>query len=341
MHFLYIVTLVTMNTLLQSIQHHQRFVLTTHVNPDGDAVGSEIAFGLWLQARGKTVHIVNHSATPSVYRFLDPEGSIRVFDPGVDATLLEQADVIVLLDANHLSRVMSMEPFVRKSTARKICIDHHLDPEPFADASLIDPEATSTGEILYHLFRAAGSEPIPPRIAQSLYIAILTDTGSFRYPRVGPDTHRMIAQLIESGADPVELYNQVYNRWSPGRLKLLGEMLSRLETAFDGRLVYVTITQEILKHTGTLEEDTDNFTTYLMSMEGVVAGILFLELNEGFKISFRSHGDVPINELAQEFGGNGHKNAAGARISNATLSEVRAAVLSAAGKFVLAGETSL
>ena len=323
-----------MNTLLQFLQQHQQFVLTTHVNPDGDAVGSEIALGLWLQAQGKTVHIINHSVTPSVYRFLDPEGTIRVFDPAVDAATLEDADAIVLLDTNHVSRVMSMEPFVRKSPARKICIDHHLDPEPFANLSLINPDATSTGEILYHFFQAAGAGSVSPLIAQSLYVAILTDTGSFRYPRVGAETHRMIAHLIESGADPVNLYNLVYNRWSHGRLRLLGEMLSHLEIAYGGRLVYVTVTQGMLRHTGTLEEDTDNFTSYLMSMEGVVAGILFLELNQGFKVSFRSHGDVPINELAQEFGGNGHKNAAGARFFNALLSEVRTAVVSAAGKFV-------
>lgn len=323
-----------MNTLLQFLQQHQRFVLTTHVNPDGDAVGSEIALGLWLQAQGKTVQIINHSATPFVYRFLDPEETIRVFDPGVDAATLEGTDAIILLDTNHVSRVMSMEPFVRKSPAQKICIDHHLDPEPFADIPVINPDATSTGEILYHFFQTAAAGPVSPRIAQSLYVAILTDTGSFRYPRVGAETHRMIARLIESGADPVELYNQVYNRWSPGRLRLLGEMLSHLETAYGGRLVHVTVTQEMLKHTGTLEEDTDNFTSYLMSMDGVVAGILFLELNQGFKISFRSHGDVPINELAQQFGGNGHKNAAGARFSDALLSEVRTAVVSAAEKFV-------
>ncbi len=323
-----------MNTLLRFLQQHQRFVLTTHVNPDGDAIGSEIALGLWLQAQGKTVHIINHSVTPFVYRFLDPDETIRVFDPGVDAATFDGADAIVLLDTNHVSRVMSIEPFFRKSPAMKICIDHHLEPEPFADFSVINPDATSTGEILYHFFQAASAGAVAPRIAQALYVAILTDTGSFRYPRVGAETHRMIARLIESGADPVELYNQVYNRWSPGRLRLLGEMLSRLETAYGGRLVYVTVTREMLKQTGTQEEDADNFTSYLMSMDGAVAGILFLELNKGFKISFRSHGDVPINELAQEFGGNGHKNAAGARWSDAVLSEVRDAVVAAAEKFL-------
>ncbi len=323
-----------MKTLLQFFQHHLRFVLTTHVNPDGDAIGCEMALGLWLRSQGKTVHIINHDATPFVYRFLDPDGIIRVFDPAADAETLRDADAIILLDTNHVSRVQSMESFVRNSPAAKICIDHHLDPEPFADLSLINPDATSTGEILYHLFRATSSYTIPPHIAQALYVAILTDTGSFRYPRVNAETHRMVARLIECGADPVDLYNQVYNRWSPGRLRLLGETLSRVEIAYGGRLVHVSITQEMLRRTGTLEEDTDNFTSYLMSMDGVVAGILFLELERGFKISFRSHGDVAINTLAQEFGGNGHMNAAGARFADGSLADVRTAVVAAAGKYV-------
>jgi len=323
-----------MKTLLQFFQHHLRFVLTTHVNPDGDAIGCEMALGLWLQSQGKTVHIINHDATPFVYRFLDPNGIIRVFDPATDAATLADADAIVLLDTNHVSRVQSMEPFVRNSPAARICIDHHLDPEPFADLALINPDATSTGEILYHLFQAASSHAIPPRVAQALYVAILTDTGSFRYPRVNAETHRMVARLIEWGADPVDLYNRVYNRWSPGRLRLLGEMLSRIEIAYGGRLVHVSITQEMLRRTGTLEEDTDNFTSYLMSMDGVVAGILFVEMRQGFKISFRSRGDVPVNRLAQEFGGNGHLNAAGARFADGSPAEVHAAVVAAAEKYV-------
>jgi bifunctional oligoribonuclease and PAP phosphatase NrnA len=323
-----------MDTLLEFFGQHNNFVLTTHVNPDGDAIGCEVALALWLQHLGKTVHIINHSATPFVYQFLDPGRSIRVFNPAADAATLQTAEAIVLLDTNHVSRVASMEPFVRKSPARKVCIDHHLDPEPFAEIMLIRPEATSTGEILYDLFRSSGDGRIPQSVAQALYVAIMTDTGSFRYPRVGAATHRMIAALIESGADPVDLYNKVFNRWSPGRLKLLGEMLSHLETAYDGRLAYVTVTQEMLRRTETFEEDTDNFTSYLMSMDGVLAGIFFLELTPGFKISFRSHGEIPINELAREFGGNGHKNAAGARCHNGALDEIRSSVVAAAGKYL-------
>jgi bifunctional oligoribonuclease and PAP phosphatase NrnA len=323
-----------MTTLLDFLRPLQTLVLTTHVNPDGDAIGCEMAFALWLQSQGKTVHVINCSPTPFIYTFLDRENLIRVFDPGRDAQTIEKADAIVVLDTNHLSRTMAMEPYIRKSRAKKVCIDHHLEPEPFADASLIRTEATSTGEILFDLFRATGDATLAPSVARALYVAIMTDTGSFRYPRVGAATHRMVAQIIESGADPVELYNLVYNRWSPGRLRLLGEMLSSLETAYDGKLAYVTVTQEMLRRTGALEEDTDNFTSYLMSMDGVLAGILFLELAPGFKVSFRSHGNIPINELAREFGGNGHKNAAGARFGNGSLREIRLSIVQAAGKYL-------
>lgn len=326
-----------MNTLLQFFQNHQRFVLTTHVNPDGDAIGSEMALALWLTERGKSVQIINHSPTPFVYRFLDPRETIRVFNPASDIGALRDADAIVLLDTNHVNRTVSMEEPIRRSPARKICIDHHLDPEQFTDIALLNPDATSTGEILYTLFRRAESGAISRPIAEALYVAIMTDTGSFRYPRVGAETLRIAAQLIECGADPVELYGQVYNRWSPGRLRLLGEMLSNLETAYEGQLAHATITQEMLQRTGTLEEDTDNFTSYIMSLDGVVAGIFFLELNPGFKISFRSHGDVPINKLAQEFGGNGHKNAAGARFTDGSLAGIRSRVIVAAGKYLNEG----
>jgi phosphoesterase RecJ-like protein len=323
-----------MNELTEFFKARRRFVLTTHMNPDGDAIGSEMALALWLRAIGKTVHIINHNSTPFVYRFLDPDETTLVFDPVRDAGTLQNADAIVVLDTNHLSRIASMEQLVRSSPAKKICIDHHLDPEPFSDIALIISDATSTGEILFSLLRPEHQGTLPRNIAEALYVAVMTDTGSFRYPRVGVATHQMVAELIRSGADPVELYGQVYNRWSLGRMRLLGEMLSTMETAHNGRLAYVTVTQDMLRRTGTLEEDTDNFTTYPMSIEGVIAGILFVELQSGFKISFRSHGDVPINELAQEFGGNGHKNAAGARIANNCLTEVRSSVLAAAQKYL-------
>jgi phosphoesterase RecJ-like protein len=164
----------------------------------------------------------------------------------------------------------------------------------------------------------------------------MTDTGSFRYPRVDADIHRIVADLIERGADPVAVYSNVYERWSNGRIHLLGEMLAGMQTTENGMLAHVSVTQEMLRRTGTAEVDTDNFTIYPMSVEGVLVGILFLELKDGVKISVRSRGAIPINELAKEFGGNGHLNAAGARLHHGSLEEVRNAVVRAAAKYLSA-----
>ncbi len=313
---------------------HQKFVLTTHVNPDGDGLGSELALAEYLLSRGKTVSVINHSATPDFYLFLDPAGRILKFDEVRDSLAIANADVIVVMDTNHPDRLRTMERHVLDSRATKICIDHHLEPADFAQHYIIDDDATSTGEIVYKLLVGINGTSLSAGIASSLFCAIMTDTGSFRYPRVDPETFRICAHLIECGADPVEIYHQVYEQWTPGRMELLGEALASLHTEHAGKLAHISITQEFLKKTGTTEVDTDNFTTYPMSVKGVVVGILFIGLANGVKISFRSKGDIPINELAKEFGGNGHKNAAGARLYDVTLENVREKVLNAAMKYI-------
>jgi len=317
-------------------QQQQKFVLTTHVNPDGDGLGSEIALAEWLSSQGKEVTILNHSDTPSNYRFLDPHKRIFRFDPSKDSEAIAEADVIVIFDTNQPERLKSMQHQVLQSKATRVCIDHHPEPSPFAHHYLIDETATSTGEITYSLLLRLNGEHLPPLIAQALYCAIMTDTGSFRYSNVDPDIHRIVAHLLECGADPQVAYRSVYEQWSPGRIQLLGRALETLSTEYDGALAHITVTQEMLRHTGTSEVDTDNFTTYPMSVGGVVVGILFLELKDGIKISFRSRGDIPINELAKEFQGNGHKNAAGARLYNVSLDMIKPRVLLAAGKYLQA-----
>ncbi len=324
----------SIDSILPLFNQRSTFVLTTHVSPDGDGLGSEIALAEWLADRGKKVSVINYSRTPEVYLFLDPNHRIERFNEARHAAIIRDAEVIVILDTNHPDRLRSMKSHVLMSSAVKVCIDHHLDAAPFADNYLLDDDATSTGEIVYRLLSQLQKDPLPPLIATALYCAIMTDTGSFRYPRVDPDIHRITARLIESGADPVGSYTEVFEQWSAGRIQLLGEMLAGLKTACDGRLAYVTVTQAMLKSTGTAEEDTENFTVYPMSVRGVVAGILFLEMTNGLKVSFRSKGDIRINELAKEFGGNGHLNAAGARLYDVTLEEARDRVLAAAHRYL-------
>lgn len=316
------------------IRRHARFVLTTHVNPDGDGLGSELALLAGLRRLGKQGTIVNHSPTPDFYRWLDPAGLVERYAPARHDALLAGADAILILDTNQPDRLRDMEAPVRASRAERAVIDHHLDPHPFADAYFIDPEATSTGEMVFRLLESFPEVALDAEIAVPLYTAIMTDTGSFRYPRTGAATHRIASRLIERGADPPSIFGQVYETWSPGRMRLLGEALDTLSLSGGGSVASMLTTREMFSRTGTTPVETDTFSTYPMNIRGVRIGILFTELADGVKISFRSKGTIPVNLLAKEFGGNGHLNASGARMHDVTLGEVVPRVLAAAEKYL-------
>ena len=323
------------NTCKKIIDEKKIFLLTTHVDPDGDGLGSEIALARHLKKRGKAVSILNHSSTPPNYRFLDPKGEIIQFDPILHAGKVQQAEVIFIIDTNHLDRLRSLEPYVRESRAIKICVDHHLDPDLVgADYYLIDVPATATGEIIYHLLQYLDDHKIDSESARALYTAIMTDTGSFRFPRTDPEIHRVAAHLIECGANPPEIFQEVYEKSPLSTLQLLSRALSNLKTAENGRVAFMIVTREMLQETGASEIQTENFIDYTMRVGGVQIGLLFSEFPDGVKISFRSKGKIPVNELAKEFGGNGHFNAAGARLFDRSLDEVVEAVLRRAAAYV-------
>jgi phosphoesterase RecJ-like protein len=310
-------------------------ILTSHVNPDADGIGCELALAAYLKSQGKQVSIVNHSQTPDNLRFLDSHQQVLHFDAANHSSLFNAVDLICVLDTNHLDRLGSLKPFVSASKATKVCIDHHLDPGAFADLYILDEASTATGEIIFKLITFFDPKSVTNDIAEYLYAAIMTDTGSFRYPKTDPEIHRIIAQLIEAGADPTEIYRNIYDQNTPGRLRLLGKVLATLKTEDAGKVVYMTITRQMFGETGTSEADTDAFVPYALSVEGAQIGLLFTELeNDVIKISFRSKGNIWINKLAQEFGGNGHQHAAGGRVHNAKLAEVVQSVLEKAQRYI-------
>jgi len=317
------------------IESSQNFVITTHVSPDGDGLGCEIALLYFLEKLGKSAVVINVSETPGNYKFLDPENRFLIFDEQnfdqIEKIL--NTDVIFICDMNQSSRLKTMEKYVLQSKAIKIIIDHHLEAQDFADYYLIDVDAPASGEIVYKLIKSFDGFEIDKKIATGIYTAIMTDTGSFRFPRTDSETHRIVADLLDAGADPVEIYDKVYEQSSLGRIKLLGKCLSELETRYDGRLGYIVVTQDMLKNYGVEEWETDGFVQSILKIAGVRVAIFILELKDGIKLSFRSKGEIPINELAKEFGGNGHKNAAGARLYNITMDEVINQVIQKAEKY--------
>ena len=319
------------------ISEHNSFVLTTHVNPDGDGLGSELAMKHFLQKLGKKVSIINHSATPRRYDFLDRTNSeLNCFDEKRDTEKISTVDCIMVLDTNQGNRLRSMEQAVKQSSAKKVIVDHHLEPEMFADEYFIDDSYSSTGEIVFNLLDAMrnSEHDFDKQIATELYIAIMTDTGSFRFPRTDEETHLIIAKLLSYGVDPTEAYANVYERWSKGTMLLLGKALNGMKFAHNNKFAYIVCTKKMFEETQTDVEETENFTTYPMSIEGVLGAVLINELDNGVKISFRSKGDIPFNELAKEFGGGGHKNAAGARVHDVKLDDVVNQVIAKAEKYL-------
>jgi len=325
--------ILQLEALKNIIDSHERFILTSHVNPDGDSLGSEVALARYLELKGKQVSILNCSPTPDNYLFLHRLHPILQFDPSQHEDIVKNADVIILTDVNHPDRLAALGSFIIKSNAVKVCIDHHPEPGEFADIYLIDEQSPATGEIVYYFISMAGGV-IDQATATALYTAIMTDTGSFRYQKTDPEIHTIIAHLLQAGADPVTIYEQVYEHSPAKRVRLLGMALAGLQTLYDGKLAYIVITHEMFEATDTTEEDTDAFVPYTMTIDGVRIGLMFSETDNFIKINFRSKGDIPINELAKEFGGNGHKNAAGARISNARLDKTVSLVLKQAGKYI-------
>ena len=303
---------VQFETFRTIVESNTQFVLTTHVNPDGDGIGTEVAIAVYLQKLGKHATIINYSATPDNYLFLSKLHPILQYDPSKHAEIIKNTEVIIVLDTNQLDRLVTMQPDILLSQAVKICIDHHLEPEEFADLYILDESSTATGEIVYRLISFLTGRSIDRETAVSLYTAIMTDSGSFRYPKTDPETHKIIAHLIQMGADPVAIYEHVYECNSINRIRLLGLALANMQTAHDGKLAYIVLTREMFDVTDTTEIDTEAFVPYTLTLDKVQIGLMFSETDGIVKVSFRSKGDIWINELAKEFGGNGHKNAAGA-----------------------------
>lgn len=320
--------------LRQLVETKSTFVLTTHVNPDGDGLGSQVALASFLRGRGKKPFILNHSPLPSYYDFLNRNGDIVQYRRDLHESIVKSADVILMVDTNHPDRVGSVKDVMLASGAAKVIIDHHLDPASFASLAIIDDGCAATGEIVFRFLSTVPGFSFSREIATALYAAIMTDTGSFRFPKTDGDLHRAVGVLIDSGADPVQVYEDIYDRAPISRLHLLGRVLNDLKVTHGGQVAYCTIPRSAFTDTGTSEEDAERFVTYTLGIQGVRIGLMFTELDGVVKVSFRSKGDIWINKLAKEFGGNGHKNAAGARIPGGNLSTILTEVLEHSKRYV-------
>jgi phosphoesterase RecJ-like protein len=300
-------------------------LISVHKNPDGDALGSQLALMLALEKMGKAVTVHNLDPVPEVYRFLPQSARI-----GVGKPVTGRFDAYVVLDSDP-PRTGLFDDAVPADTL--INIDHHVTNPSVWPLTWLDPAASATGEMVYRLIRSM-NVPLDRDIALCLYTAIFTDTGSFRYTNTTPESMRIAASLLEAGADPWLVTENVYESFSFRRVKLLGSVLDGMERSADGRIGWVVVTDELYRRTGTSAEDTDNFVNYVRSVKGVEVAVLFRQTAEAqYKISLRSKGRIDLSGLAQSFGGGGHKNASGG-VLDGSLAEVRAKVISEVEKAI-------
>lgn len=316
--------------LLSILKKHHTFIITSHVNPDADAIGSEIAIAGVLEQLGKEYFILNTSTTPYNLEFLDTKNIISKFDDEIHSEIFEKADCAIFLDLNYVNRTVRMEESFKNFNGKMICIDHHTKPENFADFQIIDESKSSTGEIIFDFINEIEELKFTEDIATAIYSAIMTDTGSFRFSKTTAALHRKIAVLLELGLKPEIIHDKIYAQYDFSRVKLLGEGLHSICISESGKVSYMVVTQESLKISGGIESDVDGFVNFALTTKGVKIGILFFELHDGVKISFRSKDDIPANKLAAEFGGGGHLNAAGTRLFNTRLDDVMPKVLKSA-----------
>lgn len=295
-----------------------KIVIITHYNPDGDAIGSSLGLKHYLQAKGIHAEVVVPNDFPKFLKWMpDAKKSIIAeYKRKVAFDLLNEADVIFCLDFNSPSRIGILGDWLVKSKAKKILIDHHQQPEQF-DFVYSDTIIPATCQMIYHFIEAMNGEDLVNKdIAECLYTGIMTDTGGFRFRSTSATTHRIVANLIEKGADPSVITSNTWDTNTVSRLHLLALILGRIEVVNDGKVAVLYLTRKELQEYGFQKGDTEGFVNYGLSIVGVKMSAFFMEdlYDDFIKISFRSKDDVDVNQFSRKyFSGGGHINAAGGK----------------------------
>ncbi len=292
------------------LESHRKLGLVTHINPDGDAIGSQLAIRYWLEQQGIETLMFNDDRVPDNLHWLKDHHKIEV----PSSTLLDQCDGFLFIDGNHPSRFGDMASWFEHTEKPIYLIDHHPDPFPdFFKEMLWDPGASSTSWLVYKLFELRGVEHITKDIAEALYCGIVTDTGSFRFESVTAETHFAIGNIIRLGdLRPSEIYDRIYNDKNLSHHRLLGMVLYNIRLLCNSQVATTHVTREMLSETDCSPYDLEGFVNYPLSIKGVVISVLFYERDERIKISMRGKSMMDLNQLARKFNGGGHFNAAGA-----------------------------
>ena len=306
-------------------------VLTSHVRPDADALGSELGMARVLDTLGKRVRIVNGQATPPNLAFLDLEKRIQVIGQDVKLAGLADADLVMVLDTSAWAQLGPMGDAIKALTCKKIVLDHHVGEDDLGATWYKNTSAEAAGRLVVEAAEQLGVT-LTPEMAMPLFAAVATDTGWFRFGSANGYTYEIGKKLIDAGARPAEIFKQLYEQETIGRVRLRGIILSRIELELGGRLAHTHALKEDFAKLGALPSDTEDVINMALAIKGTEFAVIFVEqLSGGFKISFRSRCEVNCNSLAQQFGGGGHKAAAGAFVQG-NLEQAQSQILGAVRK---------
>lgn len=296
------------NQLLKIINEHRRFLVAAHINPEGDSIGSQLALARLLRLLGKSVRIINADNLPKNLSFLPGVKQIERCSPKLAKEIC--FDVAIILDCPVLKRIGKVKRLLGNKFI--VNIDHHISNERFGNVNWVDVQASSVGEMVYGLFKSSQIK-LDDLSALYIYVAIMTDTGSFHYSNTSALTHKIAAQLLSFDINPTKIYEEIYENKSFKTLKLLSEVLVNLQRSKDGKFVWFRITNKMLKRNKLSAQSTEDFIDFVRMVEGaeVVAFLRELDSKRGVKVSLRSKTNLDVNKIAEHFGGGGHAAASG------------------------------
>jgi bifunctional oligoribonuclease and PAP phosphatase NrnA len=313
------------------LQNKKNILITTHLNPDGDALGSEISLAHYLKQIGTSFRIINADLTPAYFNFLNSDRLIEQYHPDRHAESLALFDGCIVVDVGEYARLGGMCDIVKSGSFPVAFIDHHISTVKIGDAQVVDEHCSSTGELIYDFLKESGAN-FTQEIVDALYTCILTDTGSFRFSNTTSQTHHITADLMQKNARFGYIYSELYESDSKNRSLLKGQLLANMHFEYQDKFAWFVLSQDILKQTKTKIWESEGFSELPRSVKSVEISIMFTETIDGLaKASFRSKGNIPINDLAEQFGGGGHKFAAGAALT-VPLAEAIPALRKAAKK---------
>ena len=298
--------------LIEIVRANQRFVLTSHVRPDADAIGSELGLACALKGMGKTVDIVNPSLAPANLKFLDPDQLAHKLGETLTNEEIKNTDVHIVMDTSAWVQLQELGGLFKNSNAkRRVVIDHHVSSDEMEALMLKDVTAAATGELIFEFIQALGGQ-IDETAANALYCAIATDTGWFRFPSTTSRTMQIAGKLIDLGAKPHELYQSLYEQHTSARMRLFGRVLSQITIGSGGKLAWLSVSQKDFVETGGVPADTEELVNQCLKIAGVQAAFIAIQQpNQSVKVSFRSRLGTNVAAVAELFGGGGHKQAAG------------------------------